>query len=270
MGGGQAVAVTVPAASQAVGAFFSSGRQQRPLRGTGASPAWASLPPRPDTTARRMASPLGLNHPGGNGVTIASGYKPVQYHTGRSFGGGGKGGVPARKGKGKGKAATAPLLPGKSTTAGPLTRQSPQGSPSPPQPRPSQPTRVVKGWCQECGWRHWEGTPSNVCLQKGCPSPHLVLTTLEPATFQPIIVSTVAVAEEVEATEGVLVQSRELEAKRTQLPLADGPFANEDREKSRPVVYDWEERTLPDLGRQDVEDPTALTPFRTFPERLSA
>ena len=59
LGGEQAVAVTVPAASQAVGASFSSGRQQRPLRGTGASPAWASLPPRPDTTARRMASPLG-------------------------------------------------------------------------------------------------------------------------------------------------------------------------------------------------------------------
>ena len=56
----------------------------------------------------------------------------------------------------------------------------------------------------------------------------------------------------------------------SEYPLADGPFANEDREKSRPVVYDWEERTLPDLGRQDVEDPTALTPFRTFPERLSA
>ena len=50
---------------------------------------------------------------------------------------------------------------------------------------------------------------------KGCPSPHLVLTTLEPATFQPIVVSIVAVAEQVETAENVVVQS--LEARRKQL-----------------------------------------------------
>ena len=69
-------------------------------------------------------------------------------------GGGGKGGDPARRtGKGKGKAVSAPRPPGK-FHAGPLTRQSPQGSPSHPQPRPPQSMRVVAGWCQECGWRH--------------------------------------------------------------------------------------------------------------------
>ena len=152
---GQAVRTPCgPAVSQAVGASFAGGKQQRSLlsKGTGASPAGRHGPPDHDTTMREMASSRGLNPPWRNGVTIASGTKPGQTHNTvvRSFGGGGKGGDPARRtGKGKGKAVSAPRPPGK-FHAGPLTRQSPQGSPSHPQPRPPQSMRVVAGWCQEC------------------------------------------------------------------------------------------------------------------------
>ena len=85
VGGGKAQAQAVrtpcgPAVSQAVGASYVGGKQQRSLlsKGTGASPAGRHGPPDHDTTMREMASSRGLNPPWRNGVTIASGTKPVQ------------------------------------------------------------------------------------------------------------------------------------------------------------------------------------------------